>query len=133
VAWWLLGGGACRAPRRAAPAPDGRARVVSLHDVTTEIVVSLGATGQLVGVADPVQLPASVRAAIGRVPRVGDVESIVAIHPTLVLGMAVVAERSPELVRFLRDEGIEVWLGHPTNLDGVLDLVTQVGGRVHAE
>jgi iron complex transport system substrate-binding protein len=94
--------------------------------------VGLGATSQLVGVGGPVQVPASVEAAIAGVPRVGDLESIVALHPTVVLGMAVVAERSPELVRFLRDKGIEVWLGHPTTLDGVLDLVTQVGARVQA-
>ena len=129
---WLLGAGACRGPRSAPPAPGGRARVVSLHDVTTEIVVGLGATGQLVGVGGAVQLPGSVQEAIVGVPRVGDVESIVALHPTVVLGMAVVAERSPELVRFLRDKGIEVWLGHPTTLDGVLDLVGQVGARVQA-
>jgi len=103
-----------------------------LHDVTTEIVVGLGATGQLVGVGGPVQVPASDAAAIADVPRVDGVESILALHPTVVVGMAVVAERSPELVRFLRDKGIEVWLGHPGTLDDVLDLVTQVGARVQA-
>jgi iron complex transport system substrate-binding protein len=106
--------------------------VVSLHDVTTELVVSLGATGQLVGVGDPVQLPAGVEVAIAGVARVGDVESIVALRPTLVLGLAVVAQRSPELVRFLRGKGIEVWLGHPTSMDGVVDLVAQMGARLGA-
>jgi iron complex transport system substrate-binding protein len=130
AALWLLGAGACREPIRAQPATGVHARVVSLHDVTTEIVVGLGAAGELVGVGDPVQLPANIQATIAGVPRVGDVESIIALHPTVVLGMAVVAERSPELVRFLGDKGIEVWLGHPRTLDGVLDLVTQVGARV---
>jgi iron complex transport system substrate-binding protein len=131
VALCLLGAGACRARKGAAPATRaGHPRVVSLHDVTTEIVVALGATGQLVGVGGPVQVPDSVRLAVAAIPKVGDLESIVALKPTVVLGMAVVAQRSPELVRFLRDRGIEVWLGHPTTLDNVVDLVRDVGARV---
>lgn len=128
----VLGLLACRPAGSVPSAPSGLARVVSLHDVTTELVVSLGATGQLVGVCDPVQLPAGIEAAIAGVARVGDVESIVALRPTLVLGMAVVAQRSPELVRFLRGKGIEVWLGHPTTMDGVVDLVAQMGARLGA-
>jgi iron complex transport system substrate-binding protein len=105
-------------------------RVVSLHDVTTEIVVALGATERLVGVAEPVDQPRATLAATARVPRVGDAESIVARAPTVVLGMATVGERSPELVRLLRARGTDVWLGDPHTLHDVLALVPAVAARV---
>jgi iron complex transport system substrate-binding protein len=127
----LLGAGGCRARSAAAPAlPAGPPRVVSLHDVTTELVVALGATGHLVGVSEPIQVPESVKAGVTHVPRVGGLESILALRPTVVLGMAVVAQRSPELVQFLRARGVEVWLGHPRTLEDVLGLVTEVGALV---
>ena len=61
--------GACSGPAPAAPDPT--VRIVSLHDVTTEIVVALGATDRLVGVAETVDIDAKSAAAIARVPRVG--------------------------------------------------------------
>jgi iron complex transport system substrate-binding protein len=106
--------------------------VVSLHDVTTEVVVALGAGNRLVGVQEPVDLPAQIKDAVAHIPRADGLESILALRPTVVLGMAVVAEKSPELVSFLRAKGIEVWLGHPTGLDDVVTLVGEVGARVGA-
>lgn len=106
--------------------------MVSLHDVTTEILVALGAVDRLVAVGDPVDLDDGVRAAIARVPRVESPESILAVHPTLVVGTAVVGQRSPELVAFLRARGIAVWLAHPTRLEDVLTSVTELGDRVGA-
>jgi iron complex transport system substrate-binding protein len=123
----VLGG--CSSARRA-PLANGTPRVVSLHDVTTEILVALGATPCLVGVSDPVQVNQDTRAEIARVPRVDGAESIVALRPTLVVGTAVVAQRSPDLVAFLRARGIEVWLAHPAALEDVLSIVGEVGGRV---
>jgi iron complex transport system substrate-binding protein len=123
---------ACRSARPAGEGAADRHRVISLHDVTTEIAVALGAADRLVGVGEPVQLPDHVEAAVARTPRVGGLESIVALRPTVVLGMAVVAQRSPDLVAFLRNEGVDVWLGHPTTLDDVVDQVTAVGSRIGA-
>jgi iron complex transport system substrate-binding protein len=123
--------GGCRAGGRA-PSRPASPRVVSLHDVTTEIVVAVGAGGRLVGVGEPVDLDGATRAAIARVPRVEGAESILAARPTLVLGTAVVAERSPELVALLRARGIEVWLAHPSGLEDVLAAVREVGSRVDA-
>jgi iron complex transport system substrate-binding protein len=117
---------------RAAPSAgsgDGP-RVVSLHDVTTEVAVALGGVRRLVGVADPVELPAPVVAAVAGIARADGPESILALRPTVVLGMAVVARQSPELVRFLRGKGIEVWLGQPHSFDDVLALVGEVGARL---
>lgn len=113
---------ACRSTTRAPSPPleNKPPRVVSLHDVTTEIVVALGAVDRLAGVGGPVQLPPEVIAAVAGVPRVDGAESILAVQPSVVLGMAVVEQRSPELVRLLRGKGIEVWLGHPARLEDVL-------------
>jgi iron complex transport system substrate-binding protein len=105
-------------------------RAVSLHDVTTEIAVAIGAADRLVGASEPIELPAAIRAAVLHLPRAGGVESIVALQPTVVLGMEVVAQRSPDLVSHLRARGIDVWLGHPTTLDDVLGLVPAVGARL---
>ncbi|HEU4731448.1 MAG TPA: hypothetical protein VFT22_26320, partial [Kofleriaceae bacterium] len=87
---------ACSGPAPRAAGPS--VRVVSLHDVTTEIVVALGAADRLVGVAEPVDVEAEVGAAIAGVPRVGDLESILAVRPSIVVGEAVVAAQDPELV-----------------------------------
>ncbi len=126
-------GPAAGGPNPAAAArPGGAARVVSLHDVTTEIVVALGAVERLVGVSGAVQVPPEVARAVAGVPRVDGAESIVKVRPTVVLGTDVVAERSPELVAFLRGRGVEVWLASPTTLDGVFAVVAQVAARVGA-
>jgi iron complex transport system substrate-binding protein len=122
--------GACVVLALAGSAQAAPPRVISLHDVTTELVVALGAADRLVGVAGPVDQSAATQAAVAAVPRVGDAESIVARTPTVVLGMATVGERSPELVRLLRRRGTDVWLGDPHSLDDVLALVPEVARRV---
>jgi len=114
------------------PAPDSTVRIVSLHDVTTEIVVALGATDRLAGVAEPVDIDSKAAAAIARVPRVGDLESILAVRPAIVVGLAVVAAQDPDLVARLRDAGVTVHLGDPATLDDVYRLVRDVGERIAA-
>src|SRR5690349_15494561 len=88
-------GGGCRESERRGDSPSspaGAPRVVSLHDVTTEIMVALGATDRLVAVGGSVDLPAEVESAVAKLRRVGDAESIIALHPNLVLGTRTVAE-----------------------------------------
>jgi ABC-type Fe3+-hydroxamate transport system substrate-binding protein len=121
---------ACAGPPPVAPAQVPR--VVSLHDVTTEVVVALGATDRLVGVAEPVDVEASVGAAIAGVPRVGDLESILAVHPTVVLGLAVVGAQDPALIARLREVGVAVYLGDPTTLPDVYALTRAVAASVAA-
>jgi len=116
-----------------APAPRGPgARVVSLHDVTTELVIAVGAGDRLVGVADPVDVRTDVAAAIARVPRVGDLESILAVRPTIVVGLAVVAAQDPDLVARLRQAGVAVYLGDPGTLDDVFALTRELAARIDA-
>jgi len=128
----IVPGPACRSAPAGSQSGSAAPRIVSLHDVTTEIVLALGAGDRLVGMSEPVDLPSRARAAVHRTLRVGGLESIVVLRPTAVLGMAVVAQRSPDLVATLRRKGVDVWLGHPTRLEDVVDLVTEVGARVGA-
>jgi iron complex transport system substrate-binding protein len=118
---------ACSPPR-----PGTGVRVVSLHDVTTELVVALGAVDHLVGVAEPVDALAGVTAAIAGAPRVGDLESILAVRPTVVVGLAVVAAQDPELVARLRAAGVAVYLADPTSLDDVVATTREVAARIGA-
>jgi iron complex transport system substrate-binding protein len=107
-------------------------RVVSLHDVTTEVVVELGASGHLVGVGEPVDLTESAARAVAGVARVSGPESIFAVRPGVVLGMGVVAERDPDLVRRLTSAGVDVYLPDPETLDDVSRLTREVAARVQA-
>jgi iron complex transport system substrate-binding protein len=113
--------------------PGQALRVVSLHDVTTELMIELGAGALLCGVNEPVDLEEAVALRSAAVPRVSSLESIVALRPDLVLGLGVVAEREPELVARLRQAGIEVQLWDPATLDDVAELTRWMGARVGAE
>jgi len=132
IALALVIGAAAACSGSAPAAPGPAARVVSLHDVTTELVVAVGAGDRLVGVADPVDVQTDVAAAIARLPRVGDLESILALHPTIVVGLAVVAAQDPDLVARLRQAGVAVYLGDPATLDDVFALTREVAARVDA-
>src|SRR5712692_5242116 len=108
-------------------------RVMSLHDVTTELVVALGATDRLVGIADLVDPSGDVAAAVAKVPRVGGLESVLDVHPAIVLGLSVVAEQDPELVKRLRQAGVDVYLAAPSTLEDVYAVIRSVAGHVRTE
>jgi ABC-type Fe3+-hydroxamate transport system substrate-binding protein len=119
------------ADRESAPDRPGAApRIVSLHDVTTEIVVALGASDRLVGIGELVDATPEVQDSVARVPQVAGLESILARRPDVVLGLEVVGERDPELVAQLRDRGIAVYLADPATLDDVYAMIRVVA--VHA-
>ena len=130
----ILGTGvfACRGREHHEVAAGGAARVVSLHEVTTEMVLAVGARARLVGVGDPVDASAELTRALAGVPRVDGLESILAVKPTVVLGLQTVAEQAPELVAELRARGVEVWLGDPATLADVHALVRDVAKRAGA-
>jgi iron complex transport system substrate-binding protein len=104
-------------------------RVVSLHEVTTEMVVALGAEARLVGIGDPVDPSPALARDVAKVPRVEGLESILAVRPTVVLGLATVGEQSPELVAALRERGVDVWLGDPATLADVHAMIAEVAKR----
>jgi len=81
------------------PVAGGHARIVTLSPSATEIVAALGAAGDLVGVDDYSDFPASIKA----LPRVGsfmvpNVETIVRLKPTLVVvdAMRVLMRNGPQ-------------------------------------
>jgi len=128
---WLLG--ACAERHEAAPRAEALApRLVSLHDVTTEIVVAVGAADHFVGVAELVDVTPDVERAVAHVPRVGSLESILALRPDVVVGFGVVAEQDPELVRRLRERGVDVHLDDPSTVEDVYAMTRAVAQRAGA-
>jgi iron complex transport system substrate-binding protein len=126
----LVGGSfsACRPARERA----AEQRVVSLHDVTTELALAFGAERALVGVAEPVDLSKSLEPRLAAVPRVEGLESLRAARPDLVIGLRVVEDREPELVAALRRLGIPVRLWHPANFEDVTAMTSELGSALHA-
>jgi iron complex transport system substrate-binding protein len=106
--------------------------VISLHDVTTEIVVALGGAGRLVGVEEPVDATPEVRAAIAGVPRVGGLETLVARDPDVVLGLDIVRQKDPSLVLSLEREQKSVYLPALVTLADVVAMIREVGRRIGA-
>jgi iron complex transport system substrate-binding protein len=121
----------CSGPARPGAAGE-RPRVVSLHDVTTEMVVALGAGAQLVGIAELFDATPALHRAVAEIPRVGALETILAQRPTAVIGLAITAERDPELTRALRDAGIDVHLPALDSLEQVYRAIGAVADRVGA-
>jgi iron complex transport system substrate-binding protein len=114
---------------RGGTAASGTPRVVSLHEVTTEMVVALGAQARLVGIGDPVDPSPALARELAKLPRVDGLESILSLRPSVVLGLQTVGEQAPELVAALRERGIEVWLGDPATLADVHAMVREVAKR----
>ena len=110
---------ACSDARAAAGSTACKQRVVSLHDVTTEAVVELGAAQCLVGVAEPTDLSAEVRAQLASVPRVASAETVLAQKPSLVLGLDIVREHEPALVQALARRGVPF---HAPKLEQLADV-----------
>ncbi|MCG8424132.1 MAG: helical backbone metal receptor [Proteobacteria bacterium] len=105
-------------------------RVISLHDVTTEMVVALDGADRLVGMSDPVDLQPHAVRAVAHVAQVHGIESILSVRPTVVLGLQVVRERDPDLVAALERHGIEVFLADPVTVDDVIRLTRNVAVRL---
>ncbi len=129
---------ACRASGQHAarrdeqPVLPGNPRVISLHDVTTEVVIALGGASLLVGVEEPVDATAEVREAIARVPRVGGLESLVAEKPDVVLGLDIVRQKDPDLVRALERGKTVVYLPMVATIDDAAAMIREVGRLIGA-
>jgi ABC-type Fe3+-hydroxamate transport system substrate-binding protein len=115
---------------QASPAGGCRERVVSLHDVTTEAVLRFGAAECLAGVAEPTDLPPELIGQLTRVPRVQSAESVLAVQPSQVLALAVVAEHEPALFRELDRRGIGWTAPRLERLTDVAALANEVARRV---
>jgi len=122
----------CRGPEPRAK-KSAELRVISLHDVTTELVVALGAAGALVGMADLVDASDELRAATAAVPRVGALETLLAVEPDLVLGLEIVKLKSADLVASLEAHGKSVYVPALTSVRDVETLIREVARRVKRE
>jgi iron complex transport system substrate-binding protein len=127
-----LGVAACRG--REHPGGGGHSlRVISLHDVTTELVVALGGAAQLVGMADLVDASEDLRAATAGVARVGELETLIAREPDLVLGLEIVRLKSPDIVASLEQHGKNVYLPALTSVADVEALIVEISRRLKKE
>ncbi|MET0596095.1 MAG: helical backbone metal receptor [Polyangiaceae bacterium] len=127
----------CRGPERggkgAAKSDANEPRIVSLHDVTTEIVVALGATERLVGMAELYDATDELRAATAAIEKVEGAESILASGADVVLGLEIVKNKSPDLVASLLAHDKSVHLPALTSVNDVETLIREVARRLKKE
>jgi iron complex transport system substrate-binding protein len=127
-----LAAAGCRGPEHR-PEKAAELRVISLHDVTTELVVALGGKERLVGMAGLVDASDELRAATAVVPRVGELETLLAVQPDLVLGLEIVKLKSADLVANLEQRGKAVYLPALTSVKDVETLIREVARRLKKE
>jgi iron complex transport system substrate-binding protein len=123
----------CRSPERSAARGERAPRVVSLHDVTTEIVVALGAQDRLVGMAELYDGADELRAATAAVKKVEGLESILATEPDILLGLEIVRLKSPDIALRLEQNGTRVVLPALASIADVEALVREVARHLHKE
>jgi iron complex transport system substrate-binding protein len=121
----------CRGPEYRGEAAE--LRVISLHDVTTEIVVALGGANRLVGIAEFADAADDLRAATAAVPRVGELETLLAVRPDWVLGLEIVKLKSPDIVASLQEHGKSVYLPALRSVGDVEDLIRDIARRLKKE
>jgi iron complex transport system substrate-binding protein len=125
-----LGVAGCRGPEHRS-ARGAELRVISLHDVTTEIVVALGGGAQLVGMVDLVDASDELRAATAAVPRVGELETLLAVDPDVVIGLEIVRSMRPDIAAGLEQRGKSVHLPALTSVGDVASLIREVARRLN--
>lgn len=128
-----LAAAGCRGPERSALRGESAPRVVSLHDVTTEIVVALGAEDRLVGMAELYDATDELRAATAAVKKVEGLESILAVRPDVLLGLEIVRLKSPDIAQRLERDRAAVVLPALASVADVEALVREIARRVQKE
>lgn len=117
----------CAGPARGAGTPP---RIVTLAPNATELVYAAGAGGAIVGTVLRSDYPPAARA----IPRVGDgiqlsEESILALHPTLVVGWQP-SDGTRSLAQHLTPLGVPLIYADPKSLDDIPALVRDLGERL---
>ncbi len=109
--------------------PDHPHRIVCLAPNVTDTVFALGAAADVVAVSDYSKYPAEAL----RKPSIGDTlhpssETILALHPDLVLGIA--TEGQTESAEQIARLGVPVFLVDPQGLAGILHSVADLGHAI---
>jgi len=110
----------------------GAQRIVSLSGSISEMLCALGLENQIVGVDVTSTYPVS----LSKKPKIGhnrsiSAEGIIALQPTLVLGLS--EETSPKLAEQLTATGVKISLfKHDLSVAGVKNLLNQVASSVGA-
>jgi iron complex transport system substrate-binding protein len=104
-------------------------RIVSLTPSVTEILFALGAGDEVVGVSQYCDYPPEVT----RLPKVGsfltpNLEAIVALHPTLVIGIGLSSEMRE--IRALRETGCSIMTIQDDSVAEIEDSIRAVGGKI---
>lgn len=112
--------------------PDHPHRIICLVPSITDSVFSLGAGDDVVAISDYVQYPAEAK----KKPSVGSIsdpslETILALHPDLVLGMP--SANGQSVLDHLRQLNIPVYLVDPHGVAGILRSITSLGQAIHRE
>ena len=105
------------------------ARIVSLAPSVTETLFALGAGDEVVGVSQYCDYPPAARSRA----RVGtfltpDLEAIVALRPTLVIGLGLSSDQRE--LRAIAEMSSPVMTVRDDSLDEIEDNITQIGGRI---
>jgi ABC-type Fe3+-hydroxamate transport system substrate-binding protein len=112
--------------------PDHPHRIICLLPSVADDVYSLGAGNDVIAVSDFTKYPAAARLkpSIG-LPLSPSMETIVALHPDLVIGSADL--NRPENARQLSSYGLAVFMVNPHGLSGIYTSLLSIGGALNRE
>jgi cobalamin transport system substrate-binding protein len=121
--------GCVKSNQTPARAPQGRPRIVSLAPSVTETLFALGAGGDVVGVSQYCDYPPAAL----KLPQVGtfltpNIEAIVALRPTLVIGLAISSDLRE--IRALRAMGIPTLMISDDSLAQIEHSIRRIGERL---
>jgi iron complex transport system substrate-binding protein len=117
---------------RSVTVSDHPHRIICLVPSVTDSVFSLGAADEVVGISDYVKYPAEAL----RKPSVGSIsnpsmETILSLHPDLVLGVSQYTQRS--VLDQIQSLGIPVYLVDPHGIAGILHSILSLGKAIDRE
>jgi iron complex transport system substrate-binding protein len=117
---------------RSVTIPDHPHRIVCLVPSITDSVFSLGAAEDVVAISDYVKYPpeALLKPSVGSISN-PSMETILSLHPDLVLGMPQSTQRS--ILDQIQSLGIPVYLVDPHGIAGILQSITSLGQAVNRE
>ncbi len=108
---------------------SGAERIVSLTPSVTEILFALGAGSEVVGVSQYCDYPPAAT----RLPQVGsfltpNIEAIVALHPTLIIGIGLSSELRE--IRALKELGCSIMTIQDDSVAQIEDSIRAIGDRI---